>query len=169
MGQLETLQKQNELMEKQSAILERLLSVLIRVERALYFSVPPATRIEIKRVKINSNGEEIQGEDMNLLLGQNARIAVTGIKDAAGNDARVEGDALSWTVSGQQGLGELQVADDGRSATFVRNGAVGTCQVEVSGDADLTEGVRTIVGVEELVCLGGEAVVIELSSEVAPA
>lgn len=105
---------------------------------------------------------------MNLLLNEDADISVKGIKDAAGNDAAVEGDKLSWSVAGAQDLGELTVADDGKSAKFVRNGKVGTCQVEVRGDADLGPDEKIIIGSVELVCLGGQAERFELEAVAVP-
>lgn len=150
---------------KQTKLLEDAVKLLRRIERAIYFSVPRAKTIELKMVKINKNtGEETtEGEDMNLLLTQDASITVTKITDAAGNVAAVEGD-LAWSVSGDQDLGELQVAADKKSAKFVRNGKVGTCTVEVRGDADLSEAVEEIVGTVELVCLGGKAEKFEISA-----
>jgi len=104
---------------------------------------------------------------MKLQLSENAQLTVTGIKDAGGNDALVDGD-LKWAVAGDLGLGDLQVATDTRSALFVRNGKVGVCKVQVTADADLTAGEKLIMAEAELECLGGEAVVIELNASAVP-
>lgn len=106
---------------------------------------------------------------MNLLLKENAQIKITGIQDAEGNPAQIEGDKVAWSVSGDQGLGELQVSEDTKSALFVRNGKVGTCAVEMRGDADLGPDQKDIVGVVELVCLGGEAVKFAFEATAVPA
>lgn len=155
MTQLEVIRRQSELLESINKTLKRIEWHLRPKNVAVMF--------EFKKYKITGSIQQ-ETEDMNLQLGQNARVRVTAIKDAAGNAALVDG-ALSWSVSGAQNLGALEVAEDGMSALFVRNGAVGTCQVEVRGDADLGEGQREIVGVVEVVCLGGEATVFELSAE----
>lgn len=158
---------QLEVMRKQIEVLERIEDILKRIE----FIVMPANKasvIELAKFKIN-NGQEEGWTDMNLQIGENARVAVTAIKDAAGNAARVEGDVLVWSISGDQNVGSLEVAPDMMSALFVRSGAVGTCKVEVKGDADLGAGVKEIVGEVEIVCLGGEAVVFELSAQAEPA
>ncbi len=106
---------------------------------------------------------------MKLQLTESAEIKVKAIKDAAGNAASVEGDKLDWSVKGDLALGELVVAEDGMSAVFKRNGAVGIVIVQVSGDADLGPDVKTIVGEVEIECLGGEAVVFELEANAIPA
>lgn len=106
---------------------------------------------------------------MKLQLGFDAQLTVTGIKDAAGNPATVDGDKLDWAVAGDLSLGDLVVAEDGKSALFKRNGKVGVCKVQVSGDADLGPDVKLIVGEVDIECLGGEAVVFELDAQAVPA
>ncbi len=140
------------------------------LERIEFNSRPAAKAVAFKfeTFKIK-NGQEIRSDDMKLALGENAKVTVTGIVDAAGNPAKVEGDKLSWAVTGAQDIGDLQVADDGQSAVFVRNGKVGVCAVQVSGDADLGEGEKLIIGEVELDCAAGEAAKFELSVEAVPA
>lgn len=155
---------------KQLAILEEMLKTLKYIERNLRGPIgKPAAVFEFETYIIKPNGDQIKGENMNLQLGENALIKLVAIKDAAGNPAKVEGDLLTWSVSGDLSLGDLEVAADGLSAIFKRNGAIGTCTVEVKGDADLGPDVKEIVGKVEIACLGGEAVVFELEATAVPA
>ncbi len=143
--------------------LKNIEKILKRIE----FNSRPALKavaFKFANYKI-TNGQETRSEDMKLELGQDAKVAVTGIVDSAGNPAKVEGDKLTWAVTGDLGLGDLTVADDGMSALFVRNGKPGVCTLQVSGDADLGEGEKLIIGEVELDCAAGEAVKFELSAE----
>jgi len=105
---------------------------------------------------------------MKLQITENAAIGITGIKDAKGNPASIDG-VPKWDVKGDLSLGDLEVAADSMSAVFKRNGAVGTCTIQVSGDADLGPDEKLIIGEVEIECLGGEAVVFELEAKAVPA
>jgi hypothetical protein len=74
---------------------------------------------------------------------------------AAGNPAPVEGPPV-WSVSDPT-VGAVTVAADGLSAKFVTTGKLGLCQVNVSADADLGPGVKTITGVLEVEVVASEA------------
>lgn len=147
-------------------LLEKIESLLYRIAR----NTTPAYRkaVRIKLLAKSTISGEMGEETMNLLLGEDAEISVTGIVDEGGNPATVEGDALNWSVAGDQDLGTLEVAADGKSAKFVRNGKSGTCMVEVRGDADLGPDQDIIVGSVELVCLGGKAVRFEMQANAVP-
>ena len=147
---------------------DEMIDLLKRIERSLRPIVSEATVIELEVETKTKDGQIIGvGNMANLKLGQTAKISVKAIKDAEGNPAQVEGNKLNWGVSGDQSLGTLTPSEDGMSAEFVRAaGTVGTCTVEVSGDADLGPDVKTIIGTAELVCLGGEAVTFELDVQV---
>lgn len=151
---------------RQIELLEEVVNLLKRIERSLRPERPLAVVIELDVFKLNKSGRE-KAEDMKLTLDQNAEIKVKAIKDAAGNPALVEGK-LAWAVKGDLNLGDLEVAEDGMSALFKRNGAVGTCTIQVSGDADLGPDEKIIVGEVELECLGGQAVVFELEANAVP-
>jgi len=158
------MQKDREL--RQIQLLESIESLLKRVVSNTMPAYSQAVRFEfaIRNTKTGAVGDK----NMNLLLNEDAEISVKGIKDAAGNDATVEGDKLSWSVAGAQDLGELTVSEDGKSAKFARNGKVGTCQIEVRGDADLGPEEKIIIGSVELVCLGGQAERFELEAVAVP-
>lgn len=142
----------------QLELLSEIVDLLRRIERNLRPVRPPAVRFKYEKFKITTDGKQKVEGDMNLLLAEHAEIDITGIEDEAGNAAQIEGDKVLWTVAGDQGLGDLQVAEDTKSAKFVRNGKVGTCTVEFRGDADLGPDEELIVGSVELACLGGKAV-----------
>jgi hypothetical protein len=80
----------------------------------------------------------------------------------AGNPAKVDG-APKWSVSDAEVL-ELVVADDGLSAKVVSKGKVGVCQVNVSADADLGDGVAEIAGVLDIEVKAGPAVSLGVSA-----
>jgi hypothetical protein len=58
----------------------------------------------------------------------------------------------------------LEVTDNGDGTAKVKAvGPVGTAQVQVSADADLGEGVKTVTGVADVEVVAGEAAVINIS------
>lgn len=112
---------------------------------------------------INNDGKLEKVEDMNMKAEQTLNLAIQ-IKDAKGNPALVDG-APVWSVT-DQSLGAVVAADDGMSAVFTPAGPLGTCQVHVSADADLGEGVKELIGDLDVNIVAGDAVSIELSGEV---
>lgn len=83
----------------------------------------------------------------------------------AGNPASVDGVPL-WTVSNLE-VFDLVVSEDGLSAKVTATGKLGACQVNVSVDADMGEGVTTISGVLDLEVKAGPAVALGISAGVA--
>lgn len=91
-----------------------------------------------------------------LLLRDDQRVGLSiQPLDAKGQPARVDG-VPTWSVS-DGALGSIAVAADGMSATFTATD-VGVVQVNVSADADLGPGVRTISGTLDIQIEPGEAV-----------
>ena len=80
---------------------------------------------------------------------------------AGGQPATVDG-VPGWAVS-DPALATLEVAPDGLSA-YVFAGQPGTGQVMVSADADLTAGVREIVGQLDLTVTAAEAATLLLET-----
>lgn len=154
--------------QQQIDLLTEIKGLLRRIERNTRPVRPLAKTFVYETFKLTSDGR-IRTDEMNLLLNENAEIDVTGIKDAGGNAAAIEGDKVNWSVSGESDLGELKVSEDTKSAVFVRNGKAGTCTVEFRGDADLGPDEDNIVGMVELVCLGGKAVKFEFEAKAIPA
>ena len=101
--------------------------------------------------------EQNKGEDM-LTLTDIQKCALTvAFQTAAGNPAKVDG-APQWSVS-DEALLELQVAEDGMSATVTAKGPLGIGQVLLKADADLGEGVKEITGLLDVEVIASEATV----------
>ena len=82
------------------------------------------------------------------------------VKDAQGNVAVVDG-APAWALTDDT-VGSLTVSADGLSAEFIPAGIVGSVQVQVSVDADLGVGVKSILGTLDVEVLSGEAVSVSI-------
>lgn len=83
-------------------------------------------------------------------------------QDKLGNPAKVDG-APVWAVSDET-LATLSVAADGMSAELVPTGAIGEFKVQVSADADLGEGVKSILGELAIELLPAEAVSVAIKA-----
>lgn len=83
-------------------------------------------------------------------------------QDKFGNAAAVEG-APAWSLT-DAALGSLTVAEDGKSAEFVPSGAAGELKVQVTADADLGEGVKSILGELALTLIAGDAVAVAIKA-----
>lgn len=75
-------------------------------------------------------------------------------RTAAGNPATLDGTP-TWTVTA--GDATLEVATDGLSAFLVSGAADVNSVIEVSADADLGEGVQTIVDTVDLAVVAASA------------
>lgn len=108
---------------------------------------------------------QVTGDTTMLLLtdAQKVALAIQPI-DAHGHLARVDG-VPSWSLS-DNSLGVLDVAADGLSAVFTTGDQLGLVQVNVSADADLGGGVRTISGTLDIQVEGGEAVSLGITAGV---
>ncbi len=144
--------------------IEYLLKYVVRNTMPAYVK---ATRFKYSTYKLTKAGR-VKDKDMNLLLNEDAEVVIEGVEDDAGNPAAIEGDKIDWSVSGDQDLGELQVAADLKSAKFIRNGKVGSCAIEFRADADLGPDVKEIVGSAALECLGGQATRFKFSATAVP-
>ena len=81
--------------------------------------------------------------------------------DAKGNPAAVDG-IPAWNVSAE-GTVSLFPAADGMSCDVVAVG-VGSVQVNVTADADLGAGVKTIMGVLDVTVVAAEAVGFQITT-----
>lgn len=88
-------------------------------------------------------------------------------KDKYGNDAGIDGTP-TWTSSDESKV-TVSGGADGKSATAVAVGPVGTAQISVRADADLGDGAREVVGVLDIEVIAGEASVVALSAGTAEA
>lgn len=88
-------------------------------------------------------------------------------KDKYGNDAGIDGTP-TWSSSDESKV-TVTTGADGKSATAVAVGPVGTAQVSVRADADIGDGAREVVGVLDIEVIAGEASIVALSAGTAEA
>lgn len=98
---------------------------------------------------------------MNIKVTQSLPLSIA-ITDKFGNPAQVDG-APSWSLT-DPSKGSLVASDDGMSAVFTPAGPLGDVMVQVSADADLGEGVKSILGELPVSILAGEAVSVSISA-----
>lgn len=108
------------------------------------------------------NGIKRKVEGMQFLKVTQSLPFFLKITDKKGNPAQVDG-APVWAVS-DESLASLSVAEDGMSATLTPIGPLGSFSVQVKADADRGEGVKEIIGVEQVELSAGDAEVIALSA-----
>lgn len=87
--------------------------------------------------------------------------------DAKGNPAKVDDDP-QWTSSNDQIAAVAAEPSDGTGIfkAWVTPGALlGTCQINVTADADLGSGITTIAGVLDVQVVGGTAVGFNIQTE----
>jgi hypothetical protein len=87
--------------------------------------------------------------------------------DAKGNPAAIDG-VPTWTSSNDQIATVVADPPDGSgifTAWVTPVGQVGTCQINVTADADVGSGITTINGVMDLQAVAGQAVGFQISHE----
>ncbi len=107
----------------------------------------PAIRLKI----INSHRKEITMLSLSSI--QKCVVSITPV-DKKGHPASIDGVPV-WTVSAD-GIVSLFPAPDGLSCEIVAE-TPGSCQVNVSADADLGSGVKTITGTLDVTVTASEA------------
>lgn len=104
-----------------------------------------------------------KGHEMALILTDIQKVTLSiSPRSAVGNPAPVDGVPV-WQVSDSSVL-EVTTAEDGFSAVAVTTGKLGVCQVSVSADADIGEGVQTITGVLDVEVKASAAVNLDISA-----
>lgn len=141
--------------EETAQALEAIYEILLTEDPA---PEPEASQIQFYST-ISGNNERVH--NMFLKASQNLPLSIQ-IKDKFGNAAQVDG-APQWAVTDAT-LGAMEVSEDGMSATFKPAGLVGTLKIQVSADADLGEGVKSILGELDVEILAGEAVSVEIAA-----
>jgi len=134
--------------------LQKHLDELLLLLKAQY----QAKSIEFFTLK---NGQKTKVVSMFLKVSEALPLAIE-VKDIFGNIAKVDG-APSWALT-DSALGTLEVAEGGMSAVLKPAGLVGVMKVQVSVDADLGEGVKTLLGELDVELLPGEAVSVSISA-----
>ena len=92
---------------------------------------------------------------------QKVDLSVTPV-DARGNPGVLDGVPV-WSTSDDT-LVDVTPSDDGLSATIVAKGPLGTCQISVTADADLGEGVKEIAGVLDIEIKGSATVSLNIGA-----
>lgn len=98
---------------------------------------------------------------MNVKVTQSLPLMIQPV-DKFGNPAQVDG-VPAWSLT-DPSKGSIAPSDDGMSATFTPSGPLGEVMVQVSADADLGEGVKSILGELPISILAGEAVSVSISA-----
>lgn len=104
-------------------------------------------------------GQKQRIKNMKLQVIQKLPVSVS-FQDKLGNAAAVDG-LPSWALT-DESLAKLEIAADGMSAMVIPLGPVGSFKVQVSADADLGEGVKSILGELDIDLLPAEAVVVQI-------
>jgi hypothetical protein len=110
-------------------------------------------------IKITFDGFVItaEGDVMYKLPVDHTVLMQVSYVDAQGNPATIDG-AVSWESS-DQSIVTVQVdASDSTICRAIPAGSVGQAQVTAACDADLGEGVRTLLTLCDIEVVGGEAV-----------
>jgi hypothetical protein len=99
---------------------------------------------------------------MNIILNDLQKVSLSiEVTDAMGNMAVVDGKPV-W-VSSDETIVTLVVSEDGYSVEAITVGKLGQCQISVSVDADVSEGIRNLTGVADLTVVGSEAANLVMS------
>lgn len=107
------------------------------------------------------NGQKEKVTHMFLKVNQNLPLTVQ-FTDAKGNPAVVDG-IPTWAVTDAT-LATLDVAADGLSATLIPTGPIGSLVVQVNADADMGEGVKTILGELPVDLIAGDASTVVITA-----
>lgn len=83
--------------------------------------------------------------------------------DAAGNPAQVQAGSVSWASSDPAILSVTPNPADEMEAEVVAIGPLGSAQVQVSADADLGDGVKSINGIGDVQVIASEATTVGLA------
>lgn len=84
--------------------------------------------------------------------------------DKKGNPAPLDGNAQF--ASTDDGIATVAAGSDGLSAVVKATGKIGACQIIVTGDADLGEGIQTLQGVLDVNVIAGQAASFGITTDV---
>ena len=101
-------------------------------------------------------------ESMSIKAGQKVKLSINPV-DAFGNAAKVDG-VPAWSLSDDI-LAALEVHPSGLETILTSLGPVGSVKVSVTADADLTDGVRSLIGDVVVDIEAGEAVDLGIQAE----
>jgi hypothetical protein len=108
-------------------------------------------------------GEFVSFEGDHMVLKDTEQVVLSVVPvDAKGNAAPVDG-APVWGSS-DPAVATVTAAADGLSATVAAVGPLGKTQISVTADADLGEGLESIVGTLEIEVVAGKAVSLSIKT-----
>lgn len=141
--------------EALEAKIDKLQETVDRIETLLYF--PVADHFVFS---VSVEGQPIPGAtSMNLTDSQKGALSIS-VVDKKGNPATLDGVPV-W-ASSDETIATVQADDTGMNAT-VTAVRPGSCDVTVTGDADLGAGVQPIVGSLSVSVTPGQAVQITIN------
>jgi len=109
------------------------------------------------------SGEYIIFEGDHMILKDTEQVVLSVVPvDAKGNAAPVDGTP-AWDSSDPT-VAIVTPAADGLSATVAAAGPLGKAQISVTADADLGEGIESIVGTLEIEVVAGKAVSLSIKT-----
>lgn len=135
------------------------LAELIRPKTTVRWTIGPvseSTGVGKHSPEVLTRTRRKKADVMLILKDTEQAILNGGFLDKKGQPATVDGVPV-WAVSDATIL-SVQPAADGKSATIVANGPLGLSQVSITGDADLGEGMKPVVGTLDVTVVSGEAV-----------
>jgi hypothetical protein len=141
---------------------------IVELSRALdatIFAIVPSQRTSSKQMRLRVSFDNLiyfEGEHLMTTFpeGKKATISLK-VQTSKGKPAKLDGVPV-WENSNPLAA-DLSVAADGLSGALSYLDE-GTGQVKVTGDADLGEGVKHLIGLLDYTCLPGEATVILLEA-----
>lgn len=143
-------------LDEHSLVLQDTTERLERIEQLLL--IPAAEVIEFS---VTVEGHTTEGATtVNITDSQKATLAIKP-KTKKGNDATLDGPP-AW-ASSDETIATV-VADEGGLSATLTAVRPGTCDVTVTGDADLGEGTKPIVGTLAVSVTPGEAVQIDIEA-----
>lgn len=145
-------------LDRISVNLNKIKKILELIERALPKPIEQAEFIKFFRI---NNGQKIGLNKMDKISVSSQIKMSVEIVDKFGNPATVDG-LLVWEILEGAELGSFLVEADGMSAMFGPAGQLGMLKGKVSGDANMSEGVKMIEGFFEIELTAAEASAIKV-------
>lgn len=146
--QIEVLKNIFELQTQMSKNLSRILDLLV-----------PTVKASAIEFYVTISGQRRKVVQMFIKTSEQLPLSIS-IVDMFGNPAKVDG-APVWALTDVDAA-TVEVAEDGMSAVVKPTGKAASLKVQVSADADLGEGVKTLLGELDLDIVSGEAVSISI-------
>ena len=137
----------------------------VTVKGALEFQIEE----QAPRLVFDITYKNLQFKNVSMLILPNDQKVLAHVTpvDAKGNPAKIDG-VPNWTSSNEAVATVTPNPDDGSgtfSAWVTPASTLGTCQVNVTADADLGSGTTTITGLLDVQTVGGTAVGFQIQTD----